>query len=125
MSEAFVVNSSKPPVRRRAQGHPQHGVDDAAVAAHDDRAAGVAGDDVADGDADPVVQLGERLAARERDGVGVGLPVGHAVAGEELVERQPVAVRAGVVLAEPGLDVHLGVRRTPGAISSAVSIARG
>ena len=66
--------------------------------------AGVVADGVADGLADAVVQLGDRLAAGERDGVRVGLPVRHAVPGEELVERQAVAVRAGVVLAPAVVD---------------------
>ena len=70
-----------------------------------------------------VVQLSDRLAARERDGVRIGLPVRHAVALDELGERQAVAVRAWVVLAEAVLDVDLCAAERS-AITSAVSTAR-
>ena len=60
-----------------------------------------------DGLPDPVVQLGDGLAAGERDGVRIGLPVRHPVALDELVERQPVAVRTGVVLTPAVVDDDL------------------
>ena len=54
--------------RRRPQDQAQQCVDDPAMAPHDDRPAGVAGHDVADASADPVVERGHRLATGERHG---------------------------------------------------------
>ena len=114
VSEAFVVNSSKSPVvgarsaiRRTALTTPpwQH------TTIVRPRWAATASRTAC---ADAVVQLGERLAARERHGVRVGLPVGHAVALDELLERQPVAVRPGIVLAEAVVDVDLGAAERRG-----------
>jgi hypothetical protein len=50
------------------------------------------------------MEVGQRLAAGEGDRVGVALPVGHAVAVDELLEGEAVAVGAGVVLADLGVD---------------------
>ena len=90
-------------VGRQPQQRPERGVDDATVACHHDRTSAVLVHDARQRGADTVVELGDRLAARERHGVRVGLPVGHPVALDEVAEREPVAVGAGVVLAESRL----------------------
>ena len=124
VSEAFVVNSSKPPVEGVRRAIRSTALTTPPWQQTTIVAPGVGVHGVAHGLADAVVQLGDRLAAGERDGVRVRLPVRHAVALDELVERQPVAVGAGVVLAPA---VVAEDRRPPSApaIRSAVSRARG
>ena len=112
MSDAFVVNSSKMPVagvrraiRSTALTTPPW------TAHHDDWPRGDRRG--AQGYADAMVERGDRLAARERDGVGIELPVRPAVALDERVERHAVALGPGIVLAQALVDVHLERRRAP------------
>lgn len=90
------------------------GVDHPTVAGHEDRCARVATEDPMEGDTDAMLELGERLATtRERDPVGITLPVRHAVPLDELVEAQPITLGAGIMLAEARLDLDRTAEHPP------------
>ncbi len=56
---------------------------------------------------DAMVEIGDRLATGERDGVRVALPIRGPVTGDEGVECEPVAVRPRIVLPESRIDHDL------------------
>ncbi len=83
------------------QGQAHDRVDDTPVTDHQHRLTrrGVQG--AAQCGTDAQLELGDRLAAREGHRVRIALPVGGAVAADELLERHAVAVGTRIVLAEP------------------------
>jgi hypothetical protein len=58
-----------------------------------------------------VVEFGDGLAAGKRHGVRIGLPIGHAITLDEVVEREPVAIGPRVVLTEAWLLLHRHAER--------------
>ena len=114
----------EPAAHRQVEEQPEHRVDHPAVADDDDGRPVVGGVEVVDGPADAVVEVGQGLAAGEGHGEGIALPVGHAVAVQEGLEGQAVALGPGIVLTDGRVDDDRQIvqRRRD---SSAVSMARG